>query len=71
MQKKGAGAEQAGAQPGSKAHAAGLHRSAAPHAAGHLQGEPSPHQGAASHHLTAAGPGALHGEQLLHECPPP
>lgn len=70
VQEEGAGAEQAGAQPGPEAHQAGVHGPAAPHAPGHLQGEPPPFQRAAGHHLSAAGPGALHRQQLLHERPP-
>ncbi|TWW79767.1 Hepatocyte nuclear factor 6 [Takifugu flavidus] len=44
VQEEGAGAEQAGAQPGPEAHQAGVHGPAAPHAPGHLQGEPPPFQ---------------------------
>ncbi|XP_014071857.1 hepatocyte nuclear factor 6-like isoform X1 [Salmo salar] len=68
-------AQRAGAaqrlQHGAQKAAAGLHGPAAPHAHRHLQGEQAPVQGDADHHLPAAGPGAQHRQQLLHECPAP
>lgn len=70
MQTEGAGHRQ-GSQQHTKEVAAGLHRPAAAHPAGHLQGEQAAVQGDAAHHLAAAGPRTHHGQQLLHERPPP
>lgn len=70
LQAEGAGHRQ-GAQQHTKEVPAGLHRPAAAHPAGHLQGEQAAVQGDAAHHLAAAGPRAQHSQQLLHERPPP
>lgn len=60
-----------GPQHSAQEAASGLHRPAAPHTHCHLQGEQAPIQGNADHHLPAAGTGAQHRQQLLHECTPP
>lgn len=70
MQTEGAGHGE-GAKQHAEEVAAGLHRPAAAHPAGHLQGKQAAVQGDAAHHLTAAGPRTHHRQQLLHERPPP
>lgn len=57
-------------EPAAQEAAAGLHGPPAPHPDRHLQGEQAPIQGDADDHLAAAGLGAQHRQQLLHECPP-
>lgn len=57
-------------EPAAQEAAAGLHGPPAPHPDRHLQGEQAPVQGDADDHLTAAGLGAQHRQQLLHERPP-
>ncbi len=69
LQEKGTGAAQR-QKHGAQEAASGLHRPAAANAHRHLQGEQAAQQRDADHHLTAAGPGALHRQQLLHERTP-
>lgn len=70
MQTEGTGHGE-GAKQHAEEVAAGLHRPAAAHPAGHLQREQAAVQGDAAHHLAAAGPWTHHRQQLLHERPPP
>lgn len=66
LQAEGAGAAE-GARTAAQEAAPGVHRPAAAYADRHLQGEQAAVQGNAGHHLAAAGPGAQHRQQFLHE----